>query len=249
MKKYEKAKKLTLRMLPLFGMVAALTVLVNVGQMKMMNVAPPFPMPVMIAGMALQSLVTPVVLCFLGQILSEKAGLWKSMAGEPKAKRETVISGVVLGILMGVSETMFFMPELTKQFPDAMGTIGKPSLMAALYEVLQGGIVEEVTARLFLMSLTVVLLWKIFAGAEEKAPVWTVAVADVIAALLFTAGHLATFIPSFGWTPLIIVRCLLLDGVTGMVYGWLYGKNGLPCSMQAHMAAEVVKYVIFMMLL
>ena len=58
--------------------------------------------------------------------------------------------------------------------------------------MLYGGVIEEVMLRLFVMSLLSFILWKIFYRAvpKEKIPVRIFAVANVIAALLFAAGHL-----------------------------------------------------------
>ena len=73
-------------------------------------------------------------------------------------------------------------------------------------------LMEEVMLRLFVMSLLSFVLWKIFYRAvpKEKIPVRIFAVANVIAALLFAAGHLpATFLTFQTVDALVIIRCFL----------------------------------------
>ena len=53
-------------------------------------------------------------------------------------------------------------------------------------------------------------------------------------ALLFGAGHLPTTATLMPLTPLVITRALLLNGLGGIVFGWLYWKRGLLAAMLAH---------------
>jgi membrane protease YdiL (CAAX protease family) len=42
----------------------------------------------------------------------------------------------------------------------------------------------------------------------------------------------------------VIVRALLLNGIGGIVFGWLYWKRGLLAAMLAHFSADVVLHVV-----
>jgi membrane protease YdiL (CAAX protease family) len=44
--------------------------------------------------------------------------------------------------------------------------------------------------------------------------------------------------------PLVITRALVLNGVGGLAFGWLYWKQGLESAMIAHFSADVVLHVI-----
>jgi hypothetical protein len=50
-------------------------------------------------------------------------------------------------------------------------------------------------------------------------------------------------------TPVLIVRALVLNGIAGVVLGYLYWKNGLEAAMLGHMSAHLVMQVPGVMLL
>ena len=45
-------------------------------------------------------------------------------------------------------------------------------------------------------------------------------------------------------TPLVITRAILLNGIGGVVFGWLYWKRGLEAAMIAHFSADIVLHVL-----
>ncbi|MBQ7338550.1 MAG: CPBP family intramembrane metalloprotease [Clostridia bacterium] len=112
--------------------------------------------------------------------------------------------------------------------------------------VLYGGVIEEVMLRLFVMSLLALILWKVFARKQESAPAWTLATANVVAAVLFAAGHLPATAVTFGsLSPLLLFRCFLLNGGFAMVFGYLYRKHGILYAMISHAALHIVSRVIW----
>ena len=42
----------------------------------------------------------------------------------------------------------------------------------------------------------------------------------------------------------MITRALLLNGIGGIVFGWLYWKRGLLAAMLAHFSADIVLHVV-----
>ena len=42
----------------------------------------------------------------------------------------------------------------------------------------------------------------------------------------------------------MIVRALVLNGIGGIVFGWLYWKRGLLAAVLAHFSADVVLHVV-----
>ncbi|MBQ1342836.1 MAG: CPBP family intramembrane metalloprotease [Firmicutes bacterium] len=116
--------------------------------------------------------------------------------------------------------------------------------------VLYGGVIEEVMLRLFMMSLIAYLAWKVFFRREANPPTGVIIAANIIAALLFAAGHLPSTMQMFGEiTPMILLRCFLLNGAGGLVFGYLYRKYGIQYSMLAHAGAHVVWKIIWIILL
>jgi len=44
--------------------------------------------------------------------------------------------------------------------------------------------------------------------------------------------------------PLIITRGLVLNGIAGLVFGWLYWKYGLESAMLAHFFTDIIVYTV-----
>ncbi|MCK7526806.1 MAG: hypothetical protein MZV64_59015 [Ignavibacteriales bacterium] len=45
-------------------------------------------------------------------------------------------------------------------------------------------------------------------------------------------------------TPLVITRAIVLNGLAGIGFGWLYWKRGLEFAMIAHFSADIVLHVL-----
>lgn len=114
-------------------------------------------------------------------------------------------------------------------------------LLASFY----GGITEEVMLRLFGMTLIVWILAKVTKrrGAEVPASFYYVAI--VLTALLFGLGHLPATAQIFGGlSGVLVVRAIVLNGILGLWFGYLYWKRGLEYAIMAHFAADIVLHVI-----
>jgi membrane protease YdiL (CAAX protease family) len=51
---------------------------------------------------------------------------------------------------------------------------------------------------------------------------------------LFAAGHLPAVAAQLDLTPAIVARTLVLNGVAGLLYGWLFWRRHLEAAMVAH---------------
>jgi membrane protease YdiL (CAAX protease family) len=108
-----------------------------------------------------------------------------------------------------------------------------------------GGIVEEILLRLFVMSLLVWLgsfISKTTEGKPTSAVFW---IANILAAVLFGLGHLPATALIIPLTPLVITRAIMLNGLAGIGFGYLYWKRGLESAMIAHFSADIVLHVLF----
>ena len=117
--------------------------------------------------------------------------------------------------------------------------------MASMY----GGIVEEILMRLFLVSIFAWLIGKIFRSADvvnNSVIMWT---AIIIASVLFGLGHLPATSSLTQITPVVIARAIALNGIAGLVFGWLYWKKGLEYSIVAHFTTDITLLVIIPILL
>lgn len=125
----------------------------------------------------------------------------------------------------------------------------KPTVPYLLASVTYGAVIEEVLLRLFLMSLIAFLLYKLSGKKDGKPGTAVFVLANIIAALLFAAGHLPVTFTLLGDSPLIIFRCFLLNGGLGLLFGYLYRKHGLRYAMIAHGGCHIMSKLIWLLAL
>ncbi len=68
--------------------------------------------------------------------------------------------------------------------------------------------------------------------------------AIIAAAILFGLGHLPITSSITAITPIVIARAIILNGIGGLVFGWLYWKKGLTYAMACHFTADIVLLTI-----
>ena len=192
---------------------------------------------------AVQSAGYGLVLGTIGICLSKKIGLWKDERKLDSKPLTIAILGAVLGGLAMILLDILFFGNYSDAIRDSYAA--KPTVAFMLASVLYGGVIEEVMLQLFFLSLIAFLLQKI-AGKGRNSTGILVA-ANVIAAMLFAAGHLPGTAVMLGITPMILFRCFLLNGGLGLLFGWLYRKYGLRYAMLAHAGCHVVSKLIWIL--
>ena len=194
---------------------------------------------------AIQSAGYGIVLGAIGIWLGKKIGTWKDeRVITKKALANSLVIAIVGGLAMILPDMLFFghhSEAIMNSYAE------KPTIPYLLATVTYGAVIEEVMLRLFWMSLIAFVLHKLFGKKHDKPTVAILIVANVIAAILFAAGHLPTTALLMGLTPMIIVRCFLLNGGLGLLFGWLYRKYGLRYSMIAHGGCHIVSKLIWML--
>jgi len=194
---------------------------------------------------AVQSACYGIVLGALGILLGKKTGLWKdekTLTKKPLVL--TAIVSVVGGLGLILPDILFF-GHYSQPIMDSYAV--KPTIPYILAAVLYGGVIEEVMLRLFMMSLIAFLLHKLFGKKQEKPNAGILIASNVIAAVLFAAGHLPATAALMGITPMIIIRCFLLNGGFGLLFGYLYRKYGLRYAMIAHGGCHVISKLIWIL--
>jgi len=197
----------------------------------------------------LQGIVIFSFASFLGLLLARKAGIslpvlecedkWGAFI---KILTPSILLGVLSGALIVFADIVFQSMNL---LPDALSQeeIFAPA-WAALLASFYGGIAEEVLMRLFLMSLFVWLIAMI-ARVKERPPAgWVFWAAIILASVLFGIGHLPFTSTLVDITAAVVARAVLLNGIGGVVFGWLYWKKGLAAAMVAHFSADIVLHII-----
>jgi hypothetical protein len=198
----------------------------------------------LIAVSMLQTVILIFLCSFFGYILSNKIGLWRPLRFEKEKLLRVLPLTILLGALFSLDYWTFgnWISGIKEGYSALLGING------ILCEILYGGILEEIMLRLFVMSLLAFLIWKLFfrKAEKEQIPVGVFVAANLLAAALFAAGHLPATITYFGTlTPLIVLRCFLLNGAFGVWFGYLYRKYGLSYAMLAHALVHVVSDVIW----
>ena len=182
-----------------------------------------------------------VVLAAIGIILSKKVNLWKEFKYNKKAVIVTLIITVIAGITLFPGDKIIF-GSLNEWVNSQY--IAPPTIYKIIGGLLLGGIIEEVMMRLFLMSLFVFIIAKIFYKNKKEIPVKVYIIANIITALLFAAGHLPATAQSTTLTPLILFRCFLFNGSFGLCFGYLYRKYGIGYAMISHGFTHLIADVI-----
>ena len=194
---------------------------------------------------AVQSAVYGIVLGAAGIFLGKKTGLWKDETSiQKKPLLITVVISVVGGLCLILPDILFF-GKYSQVIMDSYAV--KPTAPYMLAAVLYGGVIEEVMLRLFFLSAIAFILHKLFGKKSKKPTTGILVVANILAALLFAAGHLPATAATIGITPMILARCFLLNGGFGLLFGWLYRKYGLRYAMIAHGGCHVVSKLIWIL--
>lgn len=190
-----------------------------------------------------QSTVYAVIATILGYFLANRVGLVRPLGFQRDILKRTLPIIVLLGILFAADYFVggALIPEVAADYEKGIS----PAYFIA--SLTYGGVIEEILMRWFLMSLIAWILVMIFARKKEKAdlPTWILIGANIIAALVFAAGHLPATVAFFGGiTPVILLRCFLLNGGFALVFGGFYRKYGIQYAMLAHFGVHLVSKLI-----
>lgn len=194
---------------------------------------------------AMQAAGYGIILGAVGIWLGKKTGLWKDETN--LAKQQLLVTAVIaiVGGLALILPDLLFFGKYNEVIMNSYAA--KPTVVYIVGAILYGGVIEEVMLRLFWMTLVAFVLWKLFAQKEEKPTTAILIVANVVAALLFGIGHLPATLMLLGDSPMIIARCILMNGAFGLLFGYLYRKHGLRYSMLAHAGCHIVSKLIWIL--
>jgi len=209
------------------------------------------PLPLLLLISIIQSSVMFAVIIFVGLILTKTTGLSLPILESyiEKSHAENNLSSILkISVLFGVAtgSVLIILDHLfTRMGVDMMEEASFPiwqGFLASFY----GGIGEEILLRLFVMTLIVWILSKLIKSKDlvikNNFIIWS---SILISSLLFGLLHLPATAMLTTLTPLVIFRALLLNGIGGIVFGWLYWKKGLEASMIAHFSTDITLHVIF----
>jgi hypothetical protein len=199
-----------------------------------------------------QSFVLMVVATGLGLLIAHHIGLGAPLlegllAGKAVTAQAqaiivpALIFGIVPAVILLLLEITVFWPRL----PETLRTsVPIPALWKRCLACFYGGLDEELLCRLFLLSLLawlIGLVWHMPGGRPTLGALW---LANILAAVIFGLGHLPATAALAKLTPLLIVRAIVLNGIVGIAFGYLFWQYGLEAAMLAHFTADIVLHII-----
>ncbi len=241
------------RWAPLFGAgmlgVASLVPL-TLNTLRNSGQVPEASLPLVTAAATLQSSLILAGLVALGTALAPKLGL-RSLLAEKFAEGRAlwpvlrpqlplaVGAGMVSLALVQAAEVAF-RPLLGEALNTLNAAASHSSPYFSLLGLLYGGITEELWTRWGIMTFFAWAGWRLVQhgrGKPRAAIMWT---AVVLAALLFGALHLPATATLVALTPAIVARALVLNGIAGLIFGWLFWRRSLEAAMVAHATFHAV---------
>lgn len=242
-----------------FGIIAVLPYTLTLQADALSRVALPIPLPLLITIQVAQNAVVMAIIILIGLLLAKRIGLGlpileAKLRGESVAAQvksillPSILLGVVAAIVIIGLDQFVFAPSLMAQDGVAENALAaqlsQPPAWQGLLASFYGGIDEEVLMRLFVLTL---LAWlgKFINHTPEGRPTLLILwVANILAAILFGLGHLPITAQLFEITPLVIARAILLNGLAGLAFGYLYWTRGLEAAMLSHFSADIVLHVL-----
>jgi membrane protease YdiL (CAAX protease family) len=211
----------------------------------------PIALPIFILITIIQTAILLAIAVFFGAKLARAIGVCvfalfpaDSVDGHVFGVRGILKYGIPTGVIAAVAIyiadrifLVFFTPTLSVTTTHV--AVWK-TLLASLY----GGVVEEVLLRLFVLSFVAWILAKLTGRAkpsENGILMWS---AIVISSILFGLGHLPATASLAVITPAVVVRAIVLNGIGGLLFGWLFWKRGLETGIVAHFFADIVLLVL-----
>jgi membrane protease YdiL (CAAX protease family) len=205
----------------------------------------PIPFPIAILVLIIQSALFFSIAIFVGLFLGKKVGLgapliedWLKAESLENRLRPILKISIVLGILVGISLFIldrfifaFFVEPVTAAQADA-------PLWQRFLVSFYGGIGEEVFMRLFLMTLVVWIIHKLMRKKDiipSEKGFW---LSIIIVSVTFSLGHLPMTATFMEITPVVVIRAIILNGIAGIVFGWLYWKKGLEAAIISHFSTD-----------
>ena len=217
------------------------------------------PLPVVLTLQVVQNAILCAIAIFAGLFFAKRVGLGTPILDaitRSEAIADKILAILPLSVILGILSTMillgaeffYFQPAMMNELGNTAAALnlqtGQPAAWKGFLASFYGGITEEILLRLFMMSLLAWLGKFISKTAEGKPTSAVFWIANILAAVLFGLGHLPATSVLVPLTPLVITRAVVLNGLVGIVCGWLYWKRGLEAAMISHFSADLVLHVL-----
>jgi hypothetical protein len=187
---------------------------------------------------------------FLGLLLSKHIGMGLPIAqgllegkNQTKEIKSIMLISICLGTWAGIAIVLLNIP-FARLIPELSLSDSSVAAWKALLASFYGGIAEEVLLRLFMVSLLAWIAFKIKKNADGRPTDIGIWVSIFLAAIIFGLGHLPATAQITPLTGTVVARAIVLNGVGGIAFGWLYWKKGLESAMIAHFTADIILHIV-----
>jgi hypothetical protein len=212
------------------------------------------PLPVIVGAALAQTTAIMGVAIAAGIALAPRLGLRshlveKGASGTPvlpalRPEIPAAVAGGVAAFAVITGLDQVFKPFMLEALQALSAVVSHTDIASIAGGLFYGGIVEELLLRWGVMTVLVWTGWRLIQGGmgtPRPAIMWG---ASVIAALLFGALHLPFTATITSLTPVIVARALLLNGIVGVVFGWLYWRKSLEAAMLSHMTFHICATIV-----
>lgn len=164
--------------------------------------------------------------------------------GRPLGPGFRRVWAMAIAIGATASLVLIFAPRVAEATTQGLNIGGFAAPLAT--RLLYGGIVEELIMRWGLMSTLVWAAWRL-SGGRRRIASWCYWLGAVLAAALFALGHLPALHLLVGrpeWPLVLLV--LIGNFVPGVLFGWLFWRQGLEAAMIAHASAHLIAWTVLL---
>jgi len=235
----------------LFGAIAVIPYSLELSADFLRRVPLPMPLWLVILLQCVQGAIFFTVAVGIGLLVARKLGLgapilenWIYQRGQAVSTDGllgSVIAGAVVGVLVVVIARVVFFPLIPQLAAHGEGAM---PLWKRLLACFYGAFDEEILMRLFLLSLVLWLLAKIGRIQNIQDSLLVFWAANVLVAVLFGLAHLPAAKLIMPINSLTLSYIISLNGLAGLLFGYLFFRRGLEFAMIAHFSADVVLHVI-----
>lgn len=244
-----------------FGLIAVLPYTLALQADTLAKVKLPLPLPLLLTLQVAENVVLFAIAIAIGLLFANEIGLGTPilearLKGEPVMDKLRAIApiSIILGVLASLLiiglDVYVFQPALAAQLGGQAAALkssgaAAPSAWKGFLASFYGAFNEEILLRLCVMSFLAWLGRFVSKTADGKPTMAVFWVANVLAAILFGLGHLPATALLVPLTPLVILRAVVLNGLAGIAFGYLYVTRGLESAMLSHFSADLVLHVLF----
>jgi hypothetical protein len=219
----------------------------------------PVPLTVLLPIQVIQNAVLFAAITAGGLFVASRVGMGAPileayLIGEKVEARLKAIAfpSMILGAAAACSiillDVAIFMPAINAELGERARALAsadiRPPAWQGFLASFYGGINEEITMRLLVFSFLAFIGRFISRTAEGRPTLAVLWMANLLTAILFGLGHLPSTAVLVPLTPLVVTRAIVLNGLAGVAFGYLYWTRGLEAAMLSHFSADIVLHGI-----